>query len=201
MAPPKEVTAVFRTYLLEWQMALERWKKKCEPVQLERQKILARYLVADATPTHRQPARNAPVADVPTPGNSGLSPEMAKRLEETEDLAARCDKVIPELQSVIAKLQEAQFSGVWSGGPQLSAALLKEPKFAAGKTVGHVSREEKVTVLEVKGEWWRVRTLSGQEGWVHRAQLKPRLPTELSSKPGLSTGDTNREEIELGDRG
>jgi hypothetical protein len=39
-------------------------------------------------------------------------------------------------------------------------------------------------VLELKGDWWRVRNESGVEGWVHRGEMAPRLPIELSADPG-----------------
>lgn len=199
--PSKEVIEMFGRLLRNWKAALERWKKKCDPVQLERSRILARHLVADETSRRGQRGVNRPVTDVPKPGYAGLSPEMAKRLEATENLARRCENAIPELERIIGKLQEAQRSGVWSGGPQLSVALLKEPKFTVvGTPVARVSREEQVTVLELQGEWWRVRTLSGKEGWVHGSQLKPNLPVELTSGAGGSKGTTQRDEVESGPR-
>jgi hypothetical protein len=113
-----------------------------------------------------------------------LSPEARKRA--LEPLTARCEKVIPELKRGIVMLQEAQHSGVWSGAPQLRISVFSEPRFLA-KKVDYVAREERMTVLETKGEWWRIRTVRGTEGWVNRSQVKPVLPVELSSKPGTSS--------------
>ena len=182
MAPPKDVTAIFRVYQGQWETALERWEKKCAPVLLEREKFRVTGLVADEPVSDAEPRDDSELRRY----LDDLSPKTRKRA--FEGLAARCDKVIPKLKRVIVMLQEAQHSGVWSGAPQLSVSVFPQPRFAFSRAVDRVSREERMTVLEVKGEWWRVRTMRGKEGWVNRSQVKPQLPVELTSTPG--SGDS-----------
>jgi hypothetical protein len=201
MAPPKDVTDIFRGYEGQWDAALKRWENMCEPVLLEREKFRITGLFDGAS--------GRPVSDDAAPRDDSdfkrylddLSPETRKRA--FEDLTARCDKVIPELKRVLVMLQEAQHSGVWSGAPQLRVSVRSKPSYVVGQTVDHVSREERMTVLEVKGEWWRVQTMRGKEGWVNRSQVKPQLPVELKSTPGTS-GDPNasdRKEVDIAGRG
>ena len=188
MAPPKDVTAIFRLYQGQWETALGRWEKKCAPVLQEKGRFRVTGLVpsGDEPVSEEEPRDDSDVNDEYQRYLDDLSPEARKRA--LGPLAARCEKVIPELKRVILMLREAQHSGIWSGAPQLRASVFAEPRFVVGKTLDHVAREEKMTVLEVKGEWWRVRTVRGKEGWVNRSQVKPQLPVDLSSKPG--TGDS-----------
>ncbi len=195
MAPPKDVTDIFRLYQGQWEVALERWEKKCAPVLQDREK----FRVTDEAVSDEEPRDDSNFPEMYQHYLDDLSPEARKRA--LGPLAARCEKVIPELKRVIVMLQEAQRSGVWSGAPQLRSSVFEVPRFVAGKTVDHIAREERMTVLEVKGEWWRVRTMRGKEGWVHRSRVKPQLPVELSSKPGTA-GDSKFElDVELAPRG
>jgi hypothetical protein len=186
MAPPKDVTAIFRLYQGQWEDALARWEKKCAPFLEEKDK----FRVTGGSPASGEAASEKPEDESELQRYlDDLSPEARKRA--LAPLAARCERVIPKLKRGIVMLQEAQHSGVWSGAPQLRISVFSVPRFL-GKKVDYVAREERMTVLEVKGEWWRVRTVRGTEGWVNRSQVKPQLPVELSSKPGTdSTFDPN----------
>jgi hypothetical protein len=79
----------------------------------------------------------------------------------------------------------------------LSAKVMKGPKFI-GPTAGTVSRGEHLSVKEVKGDWYRV---SGSfAGWLHKTNVTEGK-VALSSKPGGSGGNVNRDEVELAGRG
>jgi hypothetical protein len=79
----------------------------------------------------------------------------------------------------------------------LSAKVMKAPKFI-GAAAGSVSRGDQLTVKEVKGDWYRVEGAS--TGWVHKSNVTEGKVT-LSSKPGGSGGNVNRDEVELAGRG
>ena len=79
----------------------------------------------------------------------------------------------------------------------LSAKVMKAPKFI-GAAAGSVSRGDQLTVKEVKGDWYRVD--GSYSGWVHKSNVTEGK-VALSSKPGGSGGNVNREEVELAGRG
>jgi hypothetical protein len=79
----------------------------------------------------------------------------------------------------------------------LSAKVMKTPKFI-GPASGSVSRGDQLVVKEVKGDWYRVEGSSA--GWIHRTNVTEGR-VALSSKPGGSGGNVNRDEVELAGRG
>ena len=79
----------------------------------------------------------------------------------------------------------------------LSAKVMKAPKFI-GAAAGSVSRGDQLTVKEVKGDWYRVE--GTQTGWIHKTNITEGK-VALSSKPGGSGGNVNRDEVELAGRG
>jgi len=79
----------------------------------------------------------------------------------------------------------------------LSAKVMKAPKFI-GAAAGNVSRGDQLTVKEVKGDWYRVE--GAQSGWIHKTNVAEGK-VALSSKPGGSGGNVNRDEVELAGRG
>jgi hypothetical protein len=79
----------------------------------------------------------------------------------------------------------------------LSAKVMKAPKFI-GAAAGSVSRGEQLVVKEVKGDWYRVQGSSA--GWVHKTNVTEGK-VQLSSTPGSSGGNVNRDEVELAGRG
>ena len=79
----------------------------------------------------------------------------------------------------------------------MSAKVMKSPKFI-GPTAGSVSRGDQLTVKEVKGDWYRVEGSSS--GWIHKSNVTEGK-VQLSSTPGGSGGNVNRDEMELAGRG
>jgi len=79
----------------------------------------------------------------------------------------------------------------------MSAKVMKSPKFI-GPTTGSVSRGDSLTVKEVKGDWYRVE--GSYSGWIHKSNVTEGK-VALSSTPGGSGGNVNRDEVELAGRG
>jgi hypothetical protein len=79
----------------------------------------------------------------------------------------------------------------------MSAKVMKSPKFI-GPTSGSVSRGDQLTVKEVKGDWYRVE--GSFNGWMHKSNVTEGK-VALSSTPGGSGGNVNRDEVELAGRG
>jgi hypothetical protein len=79
----------------------------------------------------------------------------------------------------------------------MSAKVMKAPKFI-GSAAGSVSRGEQLVVKEVKGDWYRVE--GSYSGWIHKSNVTEGK-VALSSTPGGSGGNVNREEVELAGRG
>jgi len=79
----------------------------------------------------------------------------------------------------------------------MSAKVMKSPKFI-GPTAGSVSRGDSLTVKEVKGDWYRVE--GSYSGWIHKSNVTEGK-VALSSTPGGSGGNVNRDEVELAGRG
>jgi len=79
----------------------------------------------------------------------------------------------------------------------LSAKVMKSPKFI-GPSAGTVSRGDQLTVKQVKGDWYLVE--GSYNGWIHKSNVTEGK-VALSSKPGGSGGNVNRDEVELAGRG
>src|SRR5512144_1639816 len=71
----------------------------------------------------------------------------------------------------------------------LSAKVMKSPKFI-GPSAGTVSRGDQLTVKQVKGDWYLVE--GSYNGWIHKSNVTEGK-VALSSKPGGSGGDVNRD--------
>jgi hypothetical protein len=79
----------------------------------------------------------------------------------------------------------------------LSAKVMKSPKFI-GAAAGSVSRGDQLTVKQVQGDWYLVE--GSVSGWIHKSHVTEGR-VALSSKPGGSGGNINRDEVELAGRG
>ena len=79
----------------------------------------------------------------------------------------------------------------------MSAKVMKSPKFI-GPASGSVSRGDQLVVKEVKGDWYRVE--GSYSGWIHKSNVAEGK-IALSSTPGGSGGNVNRDEVELAGRG
>jgi hypothetical protein len=79
----------------------------------------------------------------------------------------------------------------------MSAKVMKSPKFI-GPSTGSVSRGDQLVVKEVKGDWYRVE--GSFNGWLHKSNVAEGK-IALSSTPGGSGGNVNRDEVELAGRG
>ena len=79
----------------------------------------------------------------------------------------------------------------------MSAKVMKSPKFI-GPAAGSVSRGDQLTVKEVKGDWYRVE--GSYSGWIHKSNVAEGK-IALTSTPGGSGGNVNRDEVELAGRG
>jgi hypothetical protein len=180
---------LFRPYLKSWEDTQARWMQKCKGVQQEKHTIQATGgLVADASDVARRPAvMNPSVSDVRAPGPAGLSPAVAERLQQIEDRAKHCERTLRRIEQVLSKLRVAAVTGEWSSDT-LRTNIKKEPKWIS-PTVDFVVRGQRMTVLDVKGDWWHVRKLPGKEGWVHRKEVEEWLPVELSSEPGSGNNE------------
>ena len=188
MAVDAKVASMFRGYLHEWMDARARRRLRCSGYDMERGTLRATGgLVADA----RMPvaaSRNAAISDAgPAGGPSGLSLEAQKRLEQLDELNARCARTLKQMDQVIEKLRHAVDTGEWSSD-SLSFRVFTDRNYLS-KQLASASRGERITVTGVKDGWWQVRTQGGAEGWSPGAALAPHLPPEPSSQAGFSRGD------------
>jgi hypothetical protein len=203
MAPDAAVSEVFRRMLRIWEDTLKRWITKCKGVDKERRTLEnTGGLVADRTAPVSRWWDNPLLSDAsPPPKSGGVTEELETRLGDLRARSRRCADTIRMLEETISDLREAMKTGQWRNRNQLAAGLRKAPSFV-GELVGKVSRGEFVDVVEVRGDWWRVRTKSGVEGWIHRREYGPHLPVELSSeKSSLMPGREDPDELEIGGRG
>lgn len=178
------VSKMFGRYRRVWEDALMRWISKCKGVKEELKTLEATGgLVADASRFAPRRQVNPAVSDAIPAGPSGLTPEVVERMGVLERRSTTCASTIRHIQLVIRDLEDAQKHGIWNNRQKLWVGLREHPKFT-GKSLGRVSRDETIEVLDLKGEWWRVRSGSGVEGWMHRGEIAPVLPVELTGKLG-----------------
>ena len=178
--PTSAVAREFAIYLREWQNALKEWTQWCKAGQEERRTLQATGgLVAQASTGSPRQATNPTLSDAPrVPSPPGLTPAAEDRLKVLEQRSAKCDEAIDRIKRGISALERAQKTGEWTGGDRLEFSVFAEKRFIS-RVVARVSRGEGVEVLEIAGDWWRIRTLKGIKGWVHRAHLAPQLPVQL----------------------
>ncbi|MDH5298969.1 MAG: SH3 domain-containing protein, partial [Desulfobulbaceae bacterium] len=71
-----------------------------------------------------------------------------------------------------------------------SGATLKSAASASSPTVAELPLGANLTVVEKGQRWHKVRTASGQEGWIYRGKVSPEKPktTETAGAKG-SAGD------------
>lgn len=183
MTPPEAVRKLFKSWENEWRSALDAWQKRCKGMS-EQLHTLERTggLVAQATRSKKLHDPDAPKADAELPAPPGLSPETADRLEILRKADSRCEQNLKRIKQTIKRLEEAQHTGSWWADAKVFG-VRRDPKFVS-PVLRHVSRGESVVVIEKQGEWLRVRTQAGEEGWVEKAEIQPRVPVLLNSKPG-----------------
>ncbi len=80
------------------------------------------------------------------------------------------------------------------------ARLKSEPK-ASSKTLSTVAVGAKVSVLDSSSRWYRIRTASGEEGWMYRGKLSDTAPskeTESSDNlfSSMQTGSISADEAQ-----
>ena len=79
-----------------------------------------------------------------------------------------------------------------------SAKLMAQPKFI-GASAGSVSRGDKLTYQDAKGDWYKVTGKAGS-GWIHKSNVQV-VNVKLSSASGGGSGGASQEEVELAGRG
>ncbi len=82
----------------------------------------------------------------------------------------------------------------------LSAKVMTTPKYI-GPVAANVSRGDFLTYEDAQGDWFKVKTKAGAEGWINRASVAEKQ-VKLSPKPGSGgSGGASPEEVELAGRG
>jgi hypothetical protein len=107
------------------------------------------------------------------------------------------------LEKVIGEFVRARTTGKWTNTHHLEIPVHSKRAFISS-LLARVHRGESVEVLQIDKGWFRLRAENGIEGWAHTANVLPKLPVELSSRPGGSGGmidASHRKEIETGGRG
>jgi hypothetical protein len=83
---------------------------------------------------------------------------------------------------------------------KVSAKVMAGPKFI-GPVAANVSRGDQLTYEDAQGDWYKVTTKDGADGWINRADVVEKKST-LSPKPGKSSsGGASPDEVELAGRG
>lgn len=170
---------MFRVYLKQWEDDLEEWTRWCKQGAEERRTLQATGgLVSQASPASQRTPNPALSDASRVPGPPGLSRQAEDRTGVLQKRAEKCARAIAEIEKVISLLKEAERSGEWAGQSTQTYAIFKEKKWIS-PVVARVSRGESVEVREIQGDWWRVRTKKGVEGWSQRATVAPQPPVRL----------------------
>lgn len=118
-----------------------------------------------------------PVSDVPeAPLWSAAEPVLAG------PKGSREKKRVAAIDRTIALLEEARKSCAL---PVLNPYVpVYSGKRYISKVVERVLRGDRIVVLDVDGDWLKVKTPSGATGWTNKAQATPPPPASLCSKGG-----------------
>ncbi|HEV2732126.1 MAG TPA: SH3 domain-containing protein, partial [Terriglobales bacterium] len=103
-----------------------------------------------------------------------LHDQQQKRLEE---LQAQLDQETTQLKEVTAKEQQLehqmqQRQGLHAARVKSASADLKAEPYNRSKTMRLLSQGDQLTVLVETPAWLRVKTTSGEQGWVYRLMLE-----------------------------
>jgi len=202
-----DVEKLFSRHLRVWNDALQRWETKCKPVRDEYKKSKRRRApVADRSwgSSSLEPNRSWPspplagdriLTDAPDQAFPGITEADEAKDKEIERRAEKCDKTIDMIKRTIEQLNHARATGVFQNGRALMLAIREKPSFiSSGAHKDKVERGDSIEVEELQGDWMHVKGPTGKEGWVHKSEIMPVLPVELSSKPGGSGGEWEDEE-------
>ena len=174
--------------------ALKRWEENCAQTQ-EDYKNTHQTTISEAI-KESEAARNTQLSNFPSQKpkprfdltqKKPMSQASAKELGMTggiEEKKKKCDDAIAQIKKTIERLNNARVSGVVTAN-QMHVGVRSKPKFIT-TMVETVSRGEMLLVLEKKGDWFRVRSSSGKEGWVAKHDISEALPVEINSEPGTA---------------
>ena len=174
--------------------ALKRWEENCAQTQ-EDYKNTHQTTISEAI-KESEAARNTQLSNFPSQKpkprfdltqKKPMSQATAKELGMTggiEQKKKKCDETIEKIKKTIERLNNARVSGVVTAN-QMRVGVRSKPKFIT-TMVETVSRGEMLLVLEKKGDWFRVRSSSGKEGWVAKHDISQALPVEINSEPGTA---------------
>jgi len=172
--------------------ALKRWEENCSQTQ-EDYKNTHQTTISEAI-KESEAARNTQLSNFPSQKpkprfdltqKKPMSQASAKELGMTggiEEKKKKCDEAIAQIKKTIERLNKARVSGVVTAN-QMRVGVRSNPKFIT-TMVETVSRGEMLLVLEKKGDWFKVRSSSGKEGWVAKHDISQALPVEINSNPG-----------------
>ena len=188
------VAQSFGTELQNAIAALKRWEENCAQTQ-EDYKNTHQTTISEAI-KESEAARNTQLSNFPSQKpkprfdltqKKPMSQASAKELGMTggiEEKKKKCDEAIAQIKKTIERLNNARVSGVVTAN-QMRVGIRSNPKFIT-TMVETVSRGEMLLVLEKKGDWFRVRSSSGKEGWVAKHDISQALPVEINSEPGTA---------------
>ena len=174
--------------------ALKRWEENCAQTQ-EDYKNTHQTTISEAI-KESEAARNTQLSNFPSQKpkprfdltqKKPMSQASAKELGMTggiEEKKKKCDEAIAQIKKTIERLNNARVAGVVTAN-QMRVGVRSKPKFIT-TMVETVSRGEMLLVLEKKGDWFRVRSSSGKEGWVAKHDISEALPVEINSEPGTA---------------
>ena len=174
--------------------ALKRWEENCAQAQ-EDYKNTHQTTISEAI-KESEAARNTQLSNFPSQKpkprfdltqKKPMSQASAKELGMTggiKEKKKKCDEAIALIKKTIERLNNARVSGVVTAN-QMRVGVRSKPKFIT-TMVETVSRGEMLLVLEKKGDWFRVRSSSGKEGWVAKHDISEALPVEINSEPGTA---------------
>jgi len=174
--------------------ALKRWEENCARTQ-EDYKNTHQTTISEAI-KESEAARNTQLSNFPSQKpkprfdltqKKPMSQASAKELGMTggiEEKKKKCDEAIAQIKKTIERLNNARVAGVVTAN-QMRVGVRSKPKFIT-TMVETVSRGEMLLVLEKKGDWFRVRSSSGKEGWVAKHDISEALPVEINSEPGTA---------------
>jgi hypothetical protein len=181
---------------------LAEWKQWCKGKEDERRTLQVTAGLVSQVPARSQNRLNPSLSDATNvPAPPGLSTEARARLDVLKEIGTRCERNIKHIELTVSMLRRAQQTGMWAGD-RLDFIVVKERRYIS-PVLGHLPRGEEVEILEINGDWWRVRTQRGIEGWVDRAHIAPLAPVQLwkATKPTVEGGEDEPHGIQMSGRG